>query len=151
MARLARSLRGVALPCRNGLLWLAIGGRDMRALVGAVLGLICVAEFSADGFAQTPPTNKPGRRTLTIEELTKPLDIASPPGLPPPEKPSSAKPVDTDHQAPTTPSVDWRLTRWHMTSEQVASISPYIAPTSAKEKRDLGNPHVGEVLLCHLG
>jgi len=51
------------------------GSLSMRALLGAVLGLICVAEFSADGFAQTAPADKPGRRVLTLQELTKPIDI----------------------------------------------------------------------------
>jgi hypothetical protein len=53
--------------------------------MGAVLGLICAAGFSANGFAQTAPTDKPSRRNLTLEELIKPLHVPSPPGLPPPK------------------------------------------------------------------
>ena len=76
------------------------GSVSIRALLGAALALICAAEFPADGFAQTAPTDKdrPSRRTLTLEELIKPLDVKTLPEKGVPAKPERAPAVST---APT--------------------------------------------------
>ena len=141
----------------------------ITAYIAVVPGLAFAQKFEYRDVIKTLEVKSPPRRTFepkpaaTDVETTRPVETKNAKPKPAIRKIAETKPAEVKYVEPKPaeakyvvepkpqtkdelPTVDWLATRWHMSMEQVATIS-HIVPTTAAERRDHTNPDIGIALL----